>query len=484
VTDDPPAGAEPVTGNPSARLWLEDRPMDSGATWPPTTPEPGSEAGPASPSWPPPPAAGTDSTSTGRAWGAASWSAPGWTPPSGPPHRSLGMAVSAGVLAVATAAAIVLHGHTVLVQPGSSTAVSPSVPSGDGSSSGTGPFSGLFPRGSAGNLPGGAVPGGAAGSGGSVDTSAIAAQVDPGIVDVTSTLIDGVAAGTGMVLTSGGEVLTNNHVIDGATRVQVQVDGSGPLHPARVLAADPSDDVALLQIEGVSRLRTVSIGDSSSVAVGDTVVALGNALGRSGQPSAAAGQVTAIGQTITATDDTGASAETLNGLIQVNAGILPGDSGGPLVNTSGRVVGMDTAASSGGFRRRSVAGVGFAIPIDSAMAVVQQMRSGAYRPGTSSGGTAAAPAGQQALLGVEVESGSALSGSGALVVGVQAGTPAEGAGLTAGDAIVGLGGTSVTSAAGLTSAIRAHHPGDRVEVVWLDQAGQQQSATVRLASAA
>jgi S1-C subfamily serine protease len=248
-----------------------------------------------------------------------------------------------------------------------------------------------------------------------------------------------------------------------------------------VIAADPADDVALLQIEGVSRLTTVSIGSSSTLAVGQSVVAIGNALGRSGEPSVASGQVAALGQTITATDDTGANAETLNGLIQVTARVLPGDSGGPLVDSSGRVVGMDTAASTSGRRRISVSGVGFAIPIDSAMAIVRRMQAGSYPAGSSGGGQSTVTSGSQALLGVEVEDAGAQGGAGAEVVGVQAGAPAEGAGLAAGDDILSLGGTTIASASDLSAAIRSHHPGDRVQVHWVDQDGQQHSATVQLA---
>src|SRR5207302_7735688 len=125
-----------------------------------------------------------------------------------------------------------------------------------------------------------------------------------------------------------------------------QINGSGPTHDAHVVGTDAADDVALVQIDGVSGLKTVSIGDSSKVSVGDPVVAIGNALGRPGPPSVSQGTVTALGRTITATDQNGGNPETLSNLIQVNASILPGDSGGPLVNGSGSVIGMDTAASA------------------------------------------------------------------------------------------------------------------------------------------
>jgi len=322
-----------------------------------------------------------------------------------------------------------------------------------------------------------AAPGsaGALPSGGSADVPSIEAQVDPAVVDITSTFPDGVAAGSGMVITASGQVLTNNHVIDGASSIAVRVAGTGPSHSAHVIGTDAADDVALVQIEGASGLKTVSVGDSSKLSVGDTVIAIGNALGRQGPPSAAQGQVTALNRTITATDQSGGNAETLSGLIQVNANVLPGDSGGPLVDSSAKVIGMDTAASTRRFRFRTGASTGFAIPINSAMSIATHLRSGA--------GSNASTA-QRALLGVEVQDASAQGTSGAYVVGVQSGSPAASAGLTAGDLIVSLGGQSVDSASALTAAIRAHHPGDHTSLGWINQAGQQRTASVTLASAA
>jgi len=305
--------------------------------------------------------------------------------------------------------------------------------------------------------------------------ASIAAQVDPAVVDITSVFPEGVGMGTGMVITSSGEVLTNNHVIDGAVRIQARIDGTGPTYRVHVIGADPADDVALLQIEGASGLKTVSIGDSSRVAVGDSVVAIGNALGRNGTPAAATGQVVALDRTITATDQTGAGAETLTGLIQVNANILPGDSGGPLVDAAGKVIGMDTAASARRFRFRTGTTAGFAIPINTAMSIAGQLRSG--------GGASSAQPAPRALLGVQVQDATAEGVSGALVAGVEAGGPADAAGIVPGDVIVSLGGKNVDSASALSAAIRAHHPGDRVQVVWLDQSGQQQSAVVQLVAA-
>src|SRR6202171_4008178 len=288
---------------------------------------------------------------------------------------------------------------------------------------------------------------------GSLDPTSIARTVDPAVVDIITTLANqgGQAAGTGMVITSSGEVLTNNHVIAGASRISVQIAGSGPMYSAKVLGTDKTDDIALLQIQGVSKLRTVSIGDSSRVVAGDAVLAIGNALGQGGTPAASQGVVTAVDQTITAGDGSG-STETLSGLLQIRALIQPGDSGGPLVDASGNVIGMDAAAQvSGRFAQSSGSTNAYAIPIDAAMSVVKMLRAGG-------GSSPNIHVGDRALLGVSVQDGSS---SGALVVGVQSGSPAESAGLAAGDAIISVGGANVTSAGTLTVAMQARHLRER-----------------------
>src|SRR6266705_5716268 len=175
-------------------------------------------------------------------------------------------------------------------------------------------------------------------------TSQIAARTDPGLVDVVTTLgyQHARAAGTGLVLTSSGEVLTNDHVIDGATSIKVTDVGNGRTYAASVVGYDKSDDIAVLQLKNASGLTTVSLGDSSQVKSGDKVVALGNAGGKGGAPSVAAGKVTALNQAITASDEGGGSAEHLTGMIETNANIQPGDSGGALVNAAGQVVGINT----------------------------------------------------------------------------------------------------------------------------------------------
>ena len=222
--------------------------------------------------------------------------------------------------------------------------------------------------------------GGSAASG--IDAAFVATSVDPAVVDITSTLTGGVAEGTGMVITPGGQVLTNNHVVDGSLRITGQIDGAGRTYTMSIIGVDPTHDVALLQLEGASNLRTVSVGDSTKVGEGDAVLAIGNGLGKGGTPSTAAGTVVALGQTITATEDDGSNPETLNDMIETNADIQPGYSGGPLVDARGQVIGMDTAASPDGLGERfgSTSPDGFAIPITDAMSVVDTLRNGRGTP--------------------------------------------------------------------------------------------------------
>src|SRR3984957_16005153 len=325
-------------------------------------------------------------------------------------------------------------------------------------------------------------------------TPQIATKVDPGLVDVVSTLgyQNGEAAGTGMVLTSTGEVLTNNHVIDGATAVKVRDVGNGRTYTAKVVGYDKTHDVAVLQMVNASGLTTVSLS-SSGVQLGDKVVGLGNALGKGSTPSVAPGKVTATGRTITASDEDAGNAEQLHGLIQTNAGIQPGDSGGALVNTQGDIVGMNTAASSNisttafGSQSQQPATQAFAIPITEATSIASQIEAGQASSTVHIGATA--------FLGVEVSpesgaggfggfgngDGSSTSG-GATVAGVVNGSAAAQAGLAQGDVITSVAGHTIASSTDVSSALAAHHPGDKISLSWTDQSGQSQTATVTLGS--
>ena len=354
-----------------------------------------------------------------------------------------------------------------------------------------------FPNGSS----SGSSSSGSSGRQSSIDLNAIASKVSPAIVNITSSLSNGEAAGTGIVVSSSGLVLTNNHVIEDSTDLNVEIGGDGSSHPAKVLGYDKADDVALVQIEGVSGLDAATLGDSSSLQVGDAIVALGNAGGKGGSPSVVSGTVTALDQQITASDQDGSNAETLDGLIQINANIQPGDSGGPLVDANGEVVGMDAAASSGnggfGFGGQSASNEGYAIPIEHALSIAKQIQAGNGTDTIHIGG-------HRALLGVAIAAdtangygdpfggngdfggsrgqGSSGSGNGATVADVQSGSGAESAGIQQGDVIVGIDGTSVGSASDLTHAMVKYSPGDKVSVQWLDSSGQSHTETVQLGS--
>jgi S1-C subfamily serine protease len=422
-------------------------------------------------------------------------SVPNSPPP--PPHREqkrrrAGAQVAAAVVAVivvAGAAGIIGLVHSdspAAVGAGGNTSTSTSSGTGNG---GRNPSSGSSTSADKPNVP------------------AISAEVDPAVVDITSTLAlrGGEAAGTGMVVTPSGEVLTNNHVIDQATSITAQIDGRGPKYDAEVVGTDPSSDVALIQLEGASGLKTVSFGDSSSVSVGEAVVAIGNALDLPGPPKVTVGTITGTNKPIIAQDSGTNLCESLGGMLQTDAKLEPGNSGGPLINSSGQVIGINTAAASdspsGGFSA-SGSKVGFAIPIEKAIAIVTQMRNGQS--------SAAVHIGPTALLGVQVvgvngqgdgnscsSSGSGagsggLGGigfeptapvsSGALVVTVENGTPAQDAGIQQGDAITTFAGHSVATPQDLTTLVQAQVPGDQVEVGWVDVSGGSHQAMVTLAA--
>jgi S1-C subfamily serine protease len=323
---------------------------------------------------------------------------------------------------------------------------------------------------------------------------ATAAQ-QTGIVDIDTVLqYQGAeAAGTGMILTSSGEVLTNNHVIDGATSIKVTVVSTGATYTAKVVGTDPTDDVAVLQLQGASGLQTAKIGNSSGVSAGDTVTAVGNAEGLGGTPAAADGSVTATGQSLTASDNTGTNAETLTNMIEINADIVPGDSGGPLYAADGSIVGMDTAAStapgngaqyggygnggngavngsSGAVDGSTAQTIAYAIPINTAVSIADQIESGHA--------SSAIHLGYPAFLGVAMQD----SSGGPVVTGVANGTPAAAAGLQAGDVITSVDGQAVTSSTSLSSIIAAHNAGDQIRLAWTDAAGQSHTATATLAT--
>jgi S1-C subfamily serine protease len=299
--------------------------------------------------------------------------------------------------------------------------------------------------------------------------------VRPGVVVINSTLIDqnAIAAGTGMVLTSNGEILTNNHVIDGAGTITVTVVNTGQRYEADVVGTSVANDVALIQLRGASGLATVPLAPTDDVAIGTSVVAIGNA-GGTGSLSVVTGTVTSTDRSITASDATGSSSERLSGMIEVEALIRAGDSGGPLADRSGKVIGMDTAASSTRSSSSGAPTYGFAIPINRAVAIAQGIRS------ASSVGT---PVATRGYLGIEVRgTDPSTNVGGAVIIGVTPGSPAAGAGLVPGDTITDVQGQIVTSANALTQTLQQTKPGQRVWVGWVDTAGRSHHANITLAS--
>ena len=241
------------------------------------------------------------------------------------------------------------------------------------------------------------------GDGSSVASSALS-DVAEGLVYINVTIGSQGAhgAGTGIVLTSDGKVLTNNHIVNGATDISATTLADGETYDVEVLGYDRTEDVALVQLEDASELETAPIGSSSSVTVGDAIVTMGNAGGDGGEPSASEGSVTALDQTITASDQDGSNAEQLDGLIQNDANVQSGDSGGALIDDSGEVIGMNTAGSAGNAYGQAVP-ESYAVPIDTALAIADQIDSGQSSDTVHVGPTA--------FLGVAISDGGATSGS-------------------------------------------------------------------------
>jgi S1-C subfamily serine protease len=316
------------------------------------------------------------------------------------------------------------------------------------------------------------------------NAASVATHIDPGLVDINTETAIGPAAGTGMVVTSSGEVITNNHVIDGATAISATDVGNGRTYTAHVIGYDRTHDVAVLMLQGASGLATVPLGSSSTVHVGASVLTFGNAGGVGGTPSVAGGSITALHQAITASDPyVAGDSERLNNLIQINGQIEPGDSGGPLV-LGGKVVGMDTAASVS-FSFQSSSGEGFAIPVNQVLSIARQIVAGISTSSIHIGATAVIgvyvynTAEQAAEYGCQIP-----STPGAVIDGAITGMPGAAVGISQCDTITALGGKAVTSASRLLSLMETHHPGDSVSVTWLDTSGVSHTATVRLATGA
>ncbi|WP_258368396.1 S1C family serine protease [Curtobacterium sp. MCBD17_013] len=389
-----------------------------------------------------------------------------------PKRRRVGLMVGAGV---ATLAIVSAAGGTAFGLASRDTGTTTSSQSSGSSSNGSSDSGGI---GGGWSVPGDGSSSGSSGSGtsgtgssGSTDSARTAAtdSQKAGIVTIDTTLdydSSSQAAGTGMIISSDGEILTNNHVVEDATSIEVTVESTGKTYTADVVGTDKTDDVAVLELRGASDLTTATLDDDDDLAVGDTVTDVGNAEGQ-GELVAAKGSVTALDQDITVQSESGTGTESLTGLIEVAADVVSGDSGGPLLDSEGEVVGMTTAASSG-----TSDVTGYAIPIATAKSIAERILSGTA--------TSTIVIGTPAFLGAEVSSTTPTTGSGVTLQGVVSGSPAENAGLAAGDTITSIDGTAVTGADQLTELIQAHAVGDSVTVGYTAADGTAGTVTATL----
>ncbi|WP_245166229.1 trypsin-like peptidase domain-containing protein [Curtobacterium flaccumfaciens] len=394
--------------------------------------------------------------------------------------RRLGLMIGSGIAALAivgaaggTALGLSSQGTTTTSSQSQGTTTLPGTGSGTDGTDGTGG------TGSSDGTNGFTVPGDGSGSGTSGDGStgtgttqspatAATAADKKGVVTINTVLNydeSSQAAGTGMVLTSDGTVLTNNHVIQGATSITVTDETTGKEYKADVVGADATNDVAVLKLENASGLSTVRLDDDGEPSTGDTVKDVGNAEG-TGNLVAAEGTVTATDQDIQVQSESGTGTESLTGLIEISADIVSGDSGGPVLDSEGEVVGMATAASSG-----TADVTGYAIPITTAKTIAEKILAGE----SSSTITIGLPA----FLGVEVSNTTGTTG-GVAVAGTVEGSGAASAGLTAGDTITSIDGTAVTSSDQLTKVVQSHSVGDKVSVRYTDSTGAAKTVTITL----
>lgn len=305
------------------------------------------------------------------------------------------------------------------------------------------------------------------------DLSGAIAQVAPAVarLDTTIDYQHAIGAGTGIVLDPGGVVLTNFHVVQGADTITATVGGAP--FPADLVGYDRTSDIAVLQLRGGGGLRAAAIGDSGALSAGDPVVALGNASGSGSPLTEEAGEVVGFGRTISAKDELTGSATEMRGLIEFAAPVRAGDSGGPLVNGAGQVVGVTTAATVN--FRMGPGGAGFAIPINDAMAIASQIR--ARQPSDS------VHIGRPTLLGVGVSAREQQQDlPGVVIHEVLIGGPAQQAGLHDGDVLLTIDGIQLQSANALTEVLDRHYPGEVVDLVWIDRAGQQLTGKAALVS--
>jgi S1-C subfamily serine protease len=303
-------------------------------------------------------------------------------------------------------------------------------------------------------------PPGAGSTGGGLSIPKLVQRVLPATVSIDVTGNGEEDQGTGMIISKNGLVITNNHVIAAAVdggSITVTRSGTTKVISATLVGTNPIDDVALIRIDGASNLPTVTFGNSNRLEAGDSVVAIGNALGlAAGTPTVTSGIVSALGRTVTASSTS--ATETLNNMIQTDAAINPGNSGGPLLDSSGDVIGMNTAVAGTLSDGENTQNIGFAIPTATIQSLLPTLMAG--ESVVSHG----------AFIGVEIESmnptlqseyGFTVS-TGAVVMSVISGTGAAAAGVKQGDIIVGINKTKIESAQDVTSVLSSLRPGDVV----------------------
>lgn len=265
------------------------------------------------------------------------------------------------------------------------------------------------------------------------------------------------AAGTGIIVTSDGYILTNKHVVNGASKVSVILDDGTTFENVEVVAVDPLNDVAFLKIKDVSNLTPAKLGDSKTIHVGQQVIAIGNALGEY-QNTVTAGIISGTGRSVTASDGSSRNMETLSDMIQTDAAINSGNSGGPLVNAAGEVIGINTATST------SAENMGFAIPISSAKGMLNQLIESGKAERTYLGvySVEITPDAAKAY-NLPVNSGAYIYSSSAYTA-ITKDSPAAKAGLKDKDIITSVNGAKVGSAGSLSSLIGEYKPGDTVQL--------------------
>lgn len=321
----------------------------------------------------------------------------------------------------------------------------------------------LQPRGGA----GWPRPFGRAGATGGLDASDATAEQSQGIVQVSTVVHFGAGEGAGSGLVINGEdgtVVTNHHVVEGSTEVEVTVTSAGDTYTAEVLGTDAEHDVAVLRLEDAPTLTEVTT-DTEGVSVGDTITAIGDAGGDGGALTAASGTVTDENKPVTVTNDDGTQT-TIRNLVEVDADIISGHSGGALLDRDGEVVGMNVAASRGGPDI-----TGYAIPIQRVLEIAEDIVAGEE--------SATVSVGYDAFLGVQLARGPRA----ATLAGVlETGTAAT-AGLVAGDTVTAIDGFSTPSAAALSEAIATHEAGETVSIDWTDAQGASRTADITLGRA-